>query len=123
MRGSDHRETRAPRSRNAISHAQSFGVDANRYQFRTRVLERVAHEWVAGVLEPDLAVAMEQDVTNQAQCILVPVRNQDLPRRAGNAARTGDICGNGVSQGPKASGVRIGEVGWRELAGLMCYDA
>src|SRR5215470_14608931 len=96
MRRSDHCETRALRLRHAISYAQPFDVDANRDQFCASALERAAHEWVARILEPNLAVATEQDVANQAQRVLVPVGDQDLPRRAGYAAGARNISCNGV---------------------------
>jgi len=75
---------------------QPFDVDANRDQFCASALERAAHEWVARILEPNLAVATEQDVANQAQRVLVPVGDQDLPRRAGYAAGARNISCNGV---------------------------
>jgi hypothetical protein len=82
MRGRDYREACAPRLRHALGHAQPFSIDTDWHQLRARGLERFARQGVAGVLEPDLVVAIEQDVHDQVQSTLVAVGDQDLPNVA-----------------------------------------
>ena len=118
--GGDECEAEGFRQRKPSGYVNAFVIDRHRHECRSVRDQAVARADVTRVLKPHLVAMIEQHLADAVERILCAVEDEDLVRRAGDAAIGPEVAGNRLAQFRQACGIGIAQHQARRASPVLC---